>query len=102
MFAFAGLWERWTKSGEPVQSCTIITTAANETMQALHERMPVILSPESFNAWLDLSTPQAALHELLHPCPADSLSLHPVDVRVGNVRNQGPELIAPAADFFTA
>ncbi len=102
LFAFAGLWERWTKGGEPVESCTIITTTANEVMRPLHERMPVILSPESFAAWLDLSTPSAALLDLLRPCHSESLALHPVDTHVGNVRNQGPDLIAPLADLFPA
>jgi putative SOS response-associated peptidase YedK len=102
LFAFAGLWERWTKGGEPVESCTIITTTANDTMRPLHERMPVILPPESFANWLDLSTPQAALLDLLRPCPSESLALHPVDGRVGNVRNQGQELVAPLAGLFPA
>lgn len=102
LFAFAGLWETWSKSGSPVESCTIITTDANETMQPFHDRMPVILSPESFAAWLDLSTPSTALLDMLRPCPSESLALHPVDARVGNVRNDDAGLVAPLANLFPA
>src|SRR5690606_33355300 len=52
-FAFAGLWERWEKGAEPVESCTIITTDANPFLHDIHDRMPVILPPEQFSVWLD-------------------------------------------------
>jgi putative SOS response-associated peptidase YedK len=89
----------WAKGAVP---CAILTTAANEATRHLHERTPVILPPESLAAWLDHATPAATLHELLRPCPADSIAIHPVAPLVGNVRNDGPELVAPAADLFTA
>lgn len=98
LMAFAGLWETW--SVEPISSCTIITTAANDAMQGLHERMPVIVPPASFGAWLDPLTSQLDLLEMLRP--VESLSIYPVSSRVGNVRNQGPELVAPVADLFLA
>jgi putative SOS response-associated peptidase YedK len=62
----------------------------------------VILAPSHFAAWLDPLTPPPALHELLRPCTAERIALHPVAPLVGNVRNDGPELLAPAADLFTA
>ena len=92
----------WAKGAAPVESCSIITTAANEATRHLHERMPVILDRAHFAAWLDPLTPPAALHELLRPCPPERIALHPVGAAVGNVRNDGPELVAPAADLFTA
>jgi putative SOS response-associated peptidase YedK len=52
-FGLAGLWERWEKHGEPVESCTILTTEANELMLPIHERMPVIIPPEQYGLWLD-------------------------------------------------
>ena len=52
-FAFAGLWERWAKGAEPVESCTIITTDANEMTEDLHDRMPVILPKDTYDLWLD-------------------------------------------------
>jgi putative SOS response-associated peptidase YedK len=61
-FAFAGLWERWSGDvpGEgPLQSCTIITTAANEICSPIHERMPVILDPAHYNVWLDPTVTEA-------------------------------------------
>lgn len=65
-------------------------------MAPLHDRMPVILGSESFEAWLDPSSdkPDPILH-LMRPCPASWLAAHPVASLVGNPRNDGPELIAP-------
>ena len=102
LFAFAGLWDVWSKGAGPVESCSIITTAANEATRHLHERMPVILDRAHFTAWLDPLMPPPALHELLRPCPTERIAIHPVALLVGNVRNEGPELVAPAADLFTA
>jgi putative SOS response-associated peptidase YedK len=64
--------------------------------------MQVMLDRELFAAWLDPPTPLPALHELLRPCPPERLELHPVGAAVGNVRNEGPELVAPSADHSTA
>jgi len=101
LFAFAALWDVWTKGAEPVESCSIITTTANEATRHLHERMPVILDREHFAVWLDALTPAPALHELLRPCPPERVAYHPVGAAVGNVRNDGPELVAPSASRFT-
>jgi putative SOS response-associated peptidase YedK len=92
----------WAKGAAPVESCSIITTAANDATRHLHERMPVILDRAHFAAWLDPWTPTPALHEPLRPCPPERIGLLPVGTAVGNVRNDGPDLVAPAADFFTA
>ena len=91
----------WQKGAAPVESCSIITTAANEATRHLHERMPVILDPSHFAAWLDPLTPALALHELLRPCPPERVAYHPVGAALGNVRNDGPELVAPSASRFT-
>jgi putative SOS response-associated peptidase YedK len=102
LFAFAGLWDVGGKGAAPVESCAIVTTAAGEATRALHGRTPVILDPTNFAAWLDPRTAPAALHELLRPCPAERIALYPVASLVGNVRNDGPELVAPVADLFNA
>lgn len=96
ILAFAGLWERWTRpdNGESIDSFTIITTAANDRMRALHDRMPVILAPDATARWLDPASEPDALSDLLGPCPDARLALHPVTRAVGNVRNEGAELIA--------
>ena len=90
------------RRAEPVESCAILTTAANEAIRHLRERMPVILDRADFAAWLDQLTPAPALHELLRPCRADHIALYSVAPLVGNVRNDGPQLVALAADLFTA
>jgi putative SOS response-associated peptidase YedK len=99
LFAFAGLWETWDKGGEPVETFTIITTEANEALKSLHDRMPVILSPESFAAWFDPASTQTDLLDLLRPAPNDALTFYPVGAAVGNVRNQGPNLVKPLANL---
>jgi putative SOS response-associated peptidase YedK len=95
LFAFAGLWETWDKGGEPVETFTIITTEASGAMRVLHERMPVILPPHHFEEWLDPASTQTELLDLLRPAPDDTLTFFPVDTRVGNVKNQGADLIEP-------
>lgn len=98
--AFAGLWERWIRpgDGEIIDSFTIITTTANERIQSLHDRMPVILSPETVVRWLDPESDSATLSDLLGPCPDAWLAFHPVTRAVGNVRNDRPDLIAAVSE----
>jgi putative SOS response-associated peptidase YedK len=100
VLAFAGLWERWTRpsDGEVIDSFTIVTTGANPRIQPVHDRMPMILAPETLDVWLDRTTDPARLSELLIPCPEERLGMHPVSRAVGNVCNEGPELIAAVAD----
>jgi putative SOS response-associated peptidase YedK len=101
LFAFAGLWDVWTKGPAPVESCSIITTTANEATRRLHERTPAILDPSHFGVWLDALTPAPVLHELLRPCPPERVALHPVGATVGNFRNEGPGLVAAVTGRFT-
>jgi putative SOS response-associated peptidase YedK len=97
LFAFAGLWERWEKApdGAPVESCTIVTTAANELLAPIHERMPVILPEEGYAAWLAPVTPPAEALALLKPYPAAAMLLYPVSKRVNSVRFDDALCIAP-------
>jgi putative SOS response-associated peptidase YedK len=98
MIAFAGLWERWKDktSGEPIETYTVITTDPNELMQPLHNRMPVILAPKDYQRWLDQSDQKRPPTDLLRPYPAEEMTAWKVDARVGNVRNNGPELCVEA------
>ncbi len=100
ILAFAGLWERWTRTddGDVIDSFTIVTTAANDRMRALHDRMPAILAPEDLARWLEPASEPDALGDLLGPCPDTRLALHPVTRAVGNMRNEGPDLIAAVSD----
>jgi len=98
-FAFAGLWEYWQPKGQPGQAlstCTIITTAANETVAPVHERMPVILRKENMWDWL-LESSETTLMSLLRPAPADWLRVWEVSRAVNNPREDSPECAAPLA-----
>jgi putative SOS response-associated peptidase YedK len=94
-FGMAGLWDVWRgEDGARVESCTILTTAPNELMQPLHDRMPAILAPDDFDLWLDRREEDPArLLGLLRPCPNDELTLKPVSTRVNDPRNDDPECL---------
>ena len=95
-FAFAGLWEHWNKGQTPVDSCTIITTDANDFMSSIHDRMPVILPPDSYDLWLDPHNQDApALTALLRPYADDDLTAVPVSTIVNNPRNDLPACVQP-------
>jgi putative SOS response-associated peptidase YedK len=95
-YAFAGLWESWRpKDGEPLETFTILTTGSNEIMAPIHNRMPVILEPRDYDRWLDAGGPAAPPVDLLRPYPAERMTAWPVSARVGNVRNNDPELLKP-------
>lgn len=95
IFGFAGLWEEWTSpAGDTIDSCTILTTAANELMAPIHDRMPVIIAPQDYDLWLDthVQTPQT-LQPLLHPYPAEAMTAYPVSTAVNKPTNNTPECI---------
>ena len=97
-FAFAGLWETWHKEDEALQSFTILTTDANDLMRPLHDRMPVILQPGDYDAWLNpqLEDP-AALQPLLHSYAGKDLTAYPVNPVVNSPRYDGPLCIEEIA-----
>ena len=95
-FAFAGLAEHWTKGGETIDSCTIITTEPNELMAPFHDRMPVILRPEDYDAWLDPECSDVSkLQPLLRQSPADEMVAYPVSAIVNSPRNETPQCVTP-------
>jgi putative SOS response-associated peptidase YedK len=94
--AFAGLWERWERDGEVLESGTILVTQANALIAPIHDRMPVILDPAAEARWLDPHvTDPAALRPLLVPCPPARLRVWPVSPAVNRPGAAGPELLAP-------
>lgn len=94
LFAFAGLWDRWrTPDGNEISSFTIITTAANEFMQAIHNRMPVILRREQEKLWLGGNN-AGELLALLKPYPSDEMDAYPVSKLINSPKNDSPEVIA--------
>jgi len=94
LFAFAGLWERWDRPQGPLETCAILTTDANQRMQAIHDRMPVILPPANYAQWLDCR-PANDVTGLLRPCASGSIETYRVGPEVNNARNDRPELIDP-------
>jgi putative SOS response-associated peptidase YedK len=105
-YAMAGLWERWRpKEGEPsepLETFTILTTDPNDLMEPVHNRMPVILAAKDYNRWLDSDAdnsgdPAQPPLDLLRPFPAEKMVSWPVSDRVGNVRNNDPQLLEEPA-----
>lgn len=95
--AFAGLWERWERDGQVLESGTILVTSANALLAPIHDRMPAILDPADEARWLDPHvTDPAVLRPLLVPCPPERLRLWPVIPAVNDPRHEGPDLMAPA------
>jgi len=96
-FAFAGLWDDAFENGELVAACTIVTQPANPVLAALHERMPAVLATAAAGEWLtpERLEPADALR-LLAPADGREWTYRPVSNAVGNVRNDSPDLIAPA------
>ena len=96
--AFAGLWERWERDGQVLESATILVTSANALLAPIHDRMPAILDPADEARWLDPHvTDPAVLRPLLVPCPPERLRLWPVGAAVNRSGAEGPALMAPAA-----
>jgi putative SOS response-associated peptidase YedK len=92
----AGVWDSWERDGQVIESCAIIVGPANQAIASFHDRMPYVMTPDRFDAWLDRkSTSAAQVMELLQPVPDDALAFHRVSTRVSNARNDGAELIAP-------
>lgn len=91
---FAGLWEHWEGEEGVIESCTIIVTAANETLKDVHDRMPVILSPKNYDAWLSPENQnREMLQALLKPFSDNVLEAYPVSTAVNNPRNDTRELL---------
>ncbi|MCF8151177.1 MAG: SOS response-associated peptidase [Burkholderiaceae bacterium] len=97
-FAFAGLLAVWTSpEGQDVVTACVITTTPNAVMAPIHERMPVLLPRQHFDAWLDPAMRDSeALRAWLVPAADDAMRAYPVSSRVSNARNEGPELLEVA------
>lgn len=98
-YAFAGLWERWKpKDGPILETFSILTTDPNELAEKVHNRMPVILEPSDYNRWMESGDPAHPPIDLLRPYSAEKMRAWPVHSRVGNVRNDDPQLLDPCSD----
>jgi putative SOS response-associated peptidase YedK len=88
----AGIYERWlSPEGEVLDTCAILTTRANELLAGVHDRMPVIVPPEEYARWLDVTNTE--VEDLFEPYPNDALVVRPVSKRVNAVRNDDAALI---------
>jgi putative SOS response-associated peptidase YedK len=88
-FGFAGLWDRWDKNGDPIESCTILTTDANDLLAPLHDRMPVIIPRSAYGLWLDPAvTDPDMLRPLLVPFPSGEMEAYPVSTVVNSAKNE--------------
>jgi len=97
LFAFAGLWDGWKDStGHWVKTCSILTTTPNAVTSAVHDRMPVILDPGSYDLWLDPGMQNvAAISELLKPYDARLMRCYPVSTRINHVSNDNADCAQP-------
>jgi putative SOS response-associated peptidase YedK len=97
LFAFAGLWDRWKDpSGNAVETCSILTTTSNALTSRVHDRMPVILDPDSYDLWLDLGIRDVpTVSQLLKPCDARLMRCYPMSTRINYVANDEEECSEP-------
>ena len=93
-FAFAGIWDEWKKGAGSIMSCAIITTAPNELLAAIHDRMPVMLTPDAQDKWLRDSGSDE-LMKLLEPFPAEAMKSFPVSQQVNHAQIEEPSLVEP-------
>jgi putative SOS response-associated peptidase YedK len=95
--ALGGLYERWlAPDGQVLDTCTIVTTDANDLLRNVHDRMPLIIAPEDYARWLDRST--SAVTDLIAPFPSDALRVYPISSRVNAVKNDDASLLQPVEE----
>ena len=100
-FGIGGLYERWrSEDGEILDTCTIVTTPANDALMPVHDRMPLVLPRERYARWLDPA--QSEVADLIVPYPSEGLALYPVSTQVNSSVHDDPTLIAPAAPLAPA
>jgi putative SOS response-associated peptidase YedK len=93
VFAFAALWETWSSSdGSEIDTVALLNTTANGVISAIHDRSPVILPPECYDAWLDPHTPPDDAYRMLRPPADDFLEMIPLGVAINKVANDGPHV----------
>lgn len=94
-FAFAGLYEEWYDNalGKTILSCALLTTEPNETIEPIHDRMPVILAKDTWETWLDPKSDYHTLNKLYTPYPHSEMQMHTVSLEVNSVKNNSKECI---------
>ena len=95
LFAFAGIWDVWQSGDRSITSCAIITTTPNELLEPIHDRMPVMLTADAYDAWLREDCDARELKALLAPYPAAAMKSFPVSTRVNSALVDEPQLVEP-------
>jgi putative SOS response-associated peptidase YedK len=97
-FGLAGIWENWQhpKTGDWIRTFAIITTASNELVTPIHDRMPVILSSKDYDRWLSPVEPDP--RDLLKPSPSEPLTMWPISTRVNSPENDDPSIMEPVIE----
>jgi len=97
LFAFAGLWEHWKgPDGSTIESCTVITTEANDLIRPIHDRMPVIIPRKDYDSWLNPEMlGQETFQSLLQPYPSSEMVFFPVNPKVNKATYENPDCIEP-------
>jgi putative SOS response-associated peptidase YedK len=97
-FGFAGLWEHWKQGEQTIESCTLITTDANDTVRPVHDRMPVIVDPKDYDIWLDPAVEDTKLLEpVLRPFESEPMEAYPVDAWMNAPAHEGPRCLEPVS-----
>lgn len=97
-FAFAGLWDRWQRDDQVIESCTIVTAAAPDSMTAIHHRVPVHLTAEEIDLWVSQGTPASELNRVLASRMKFPLTVSPMSTYVNNARNKDARCVEPLGD----
>lgn len=98
LMAFAGLWSVWNDGRRKVITCCLITTEPNELVRDYHDRMPAIIPPDLYRAWLDNDTPEMELKAMLGPFPAGGMTARLANPVVNKATVEGPECLLVAGD----
>ncbi len=93
--SFAGLWERWNRGSDTIETFSILTAAADAPLADVHHRQPAVINPEHFSVWLDGESPDDTLLDLARKPRAGPYEIRAVSTRVNNVRNDDPDILTP-------
>ena len=96
---FAGLWDRWERDGNSLESCTIITTEASPSTRFIHPRQPLFITPDQFDLWLDATADLSEIRPLLAPVELEGWVYYPVSKMVGNAGNKSGSLMQPIGEI---
>jgi putative SOS response-associated peptidase YedK len=100
IFALGGIWDYWRpkEGGDGLVTCAILTTDPNTLLTPVHDRMPVIVRPERYSAWLDPRTPAPAVRDLMQPYPSEEMRAWPITRRVNKASEDDAGILVPADD----